>query len=365
MFTHLHYIPILKSKNAEFVALRQLSPRTKKLLTPMINVLPVPWDHQKEKGKETLDAHLEDIGIKIAKNWGIDRPIFVDPFYISTIKERFHGRHPFTYLWQIASRQYAKIVPVIGLDNDDDYLNTVEEVVSTDKHGVCIRIIQEDIDNFDTVDASIQSLLARLGSEHNMCDIIIDFKALPLADVGDPISYVVNLINNFPSLESWRTFTIAATNFPQYLSEMKPDSDITIPRTEFLMWKGIIASGKSLSRLPSFGDYAIEHPAYQDLDLKNRRVSVNLRYTTNSDWLVFKKRDKDKFGHGQFHDLCDDLVKRREQYCGPAFSASDKYIHLCSMKSARPGSPPIWRQIGFNHHLEFVAKQISSFRVAA
>ncbi len=52
MFNHLYYVPILQSKRAEFTALHQLSNDAKIRLTPLIDVIPVPWNHAKNEPKK-------------------------------------------------------------------------------------------------------------------------------------------------------------------------------------------------------------------------------------------------------------------------------------------------------------------------
>lgn len=340
MSTHLHYVPILKSMEAEFVALRQLPVDLKKLLTPLINILPPKMDHKKNKPKKSIGTHLYDVGIKISKNWGIDYPVLIDPlFIVSGGYGAIYGRHPYVYFWELARRQYVKIIPVVHLLNDDNYLNAVKATVIEDNNGICLRIVQDDIDNADSLEEAIDALMAKLNASFENTDIVLDFKSLPLQDVGDPLSYIRNVINNFPRLSSWRTVTIAASNFPQSLRDMAEESTKLIPREEYIIWKNLIAKEHSLSRLPSFGDYAIDHPNYQDLKYVKAKIFVTLRYATNSHWLVVKKREKNEYKHDQFYDLCHELVENKEYFLTPEFSTGDKRIHLCSTRSGRPGGP--------------------------
>ncbi len=365
MFNHLHYVPILKSMEAEFVALRQLPADLRGLLTPLINILPPKMDHKKGKPKKALDVHLYDVGIKISKSWGIDYPVFIDPFYItSSDYKAISGRHPYIYFWELARRQYVKIIPVVYLQSDENYLKAVKQSIIEDNNGICLRIVQDDIDNADSLEETIHSLMALLNVTSENTDIVLDFKSLPLQDVGDPPTYIRNILKNFPNLSAWRTFTIAASSFPKSLRDMAEESHELIPREEFTIWKNILAKGGQHSRHPAFGDYAIDHPTYQDLKYGKPKIPVTLRYTTPSHWLVFKKREKNEYGHNQFYDLCRELVGRKD-YCDPSFSVGDKRIHLCSTRSTGPGGPPQWKQIGFNHHFTLVAQQVANYRASS
>ena len=54
-----------KAERGEFSALRELKAETKDLLTPLIEVPPIPWDFESEKPAKSINGHLEPIAGKL------------------------------------------------------------------------------------------------------------------------------------------------------------------------------------------------------------------------------------------------------------------------------------------------------------
>lgn len=357
MFNHLHYVPVLKSKRAEFSALYELSDAAKAIITPLIDVIPVPWDYGTDSPKRSLKAHIDCITGYIVKSWPRDLPMFLDLLYAAANNEVIQDKHAALYCFESLRRYRQRIIPVTRLDRDDDYQNVMKSIINKDKMGACLRIQQDDLDDFDALDEALNDLTAHFEIPPTSCDILLDFQALPLQEVRDPVTYISNVIRTFPNLTEWRTFTVAASNFPKIL-EMTPDSDELISRDDYNLWRSVVSN--DISRLPSFGDYSIQHPEMSDIDYRKIKISVNLRYATEAHWLVYKGREKNRHGHQQFNRICKDLVNRPE-FGGSRFSAGDNYISGCAINTAGPGTPEIWRKVGFNHHITLVAKQIANF----
>lgn len=61
---HTHYVPILKGKEGEYGALKELSSKIKSKLVPLIEVIAVPWDFDNEVPAKAIDDHLEMVAEK-------------------------------------------------------------------------------------------------------------------------------------------------------------------------------------------------------------------------------------------------------------------------------------------------------------
>ncbi|KAF0145499.1 MAG: hypothetical protein FD156_780 [Nitrospirae bacterium] len=358
MFNHLHYVPILKSKRAEFVALGQLAADIKTKLTPMIEVITVPWDFAKDLPRKTLKSHIDGVIEYIAKSWPNDLPMFLDLLYVASRNEIIADKHCLIYCFEALRVYKQMVIPVTNIDRDENYQEALKSILRKDKRGLCVRIQQTDLDDLDNLSNAIDTLLGKFDLAPNDCDIVLDFQALPLQEVSDPVAYISNIIRTFPNIKKWHSFTVAASNFPK-IPAMVANSTKLISREEFIIWNEIIKNGR-LPKLPSFGDYAIQHPDLEDVDFRTRKIPVSLRYATPTQWLVYKGREKNKFGHAQFNKICSSLVKSNE-YCGASFSEGDSYISRCAKNSDGPGRPEEWRRAGFNHHMTLVVKQLSNF----
>ena len=94
---------MLKSKSAEYWALRGLPNEIKAKITPLMEIIPVPWDHEKNLPTKTLKKHLDDNINKIEKSWGGRSlfdvyPIFFDFVYVNS-EECINGYHPIKYFF--------------------------------------------------------------------------------------------------------------------------------------------------------------------------------------------------------------------------------------------------------------------------
>src|SRR5690348_15122398 len=93
MFDHRHYVPVLKSKLAEFGALETASSPTKNRMTPLVEITPA--DNLKA---EQSAAKLAKESKRIVSAWGSGRAIFVDQPFLDEDEES-DGDHPVTTLF--------------------------------------------------------------------------------------------------------------------------------------------------------------------------------------------------------------------------------------------------------------------------
>lgn len=112
--------------------------------------------------------------------------------------------------------------------------------------------------------------------------------------------------------------------------------------------------------MPTFSDYAIQHPEPEELDPRMIRPAASVRYTTESDFMIVKGRSVRKYGGDQYRRLCAELCKQKE-YRGQGFSWGDAYITDCMKKKTEGcGSGMTWRKVGTNHHLTLAVEQLAN-----
>lgn len=357
MFTHKHYVPILKAKEGEFRALQETRTATKDLMTPLFDVINIPWDYVNDVESKTIDDHLNNIGKKILDYWGQERRFFLDSDLIDGDRLMNDGlTHHLTYLFNDFRAKGIIGVPVTGLQRSANYKAAINGILNTDQRGVCLRL-----QNSDLTDSELKNIIDTDLAFYNLTpaniDLIIDLEGIE----GNPdllVLTVSTIINNaVPYIENWKSITVAATGFPSDLSDIKADTIDSIDRTEWLMWANLIT--KNLKRLPTFGDYGIAHPEIVEMDPRTMRVSASIRYTHDDYWVIVRGKWLLKHGHGQYRNLCANLIARPE-YSGVAFSWGDNYINDCANEAVGTGNPGIWRKVGNNHHFQKVVTQISN-----
>lgn len=367
MFGYKHYVPILKGKMGEFKALShlRLRPSIYAKLTPFFDI-PRPENQWKSR----FDEYLAKKAVYIQKNWGAIGTIFVDLFDIQLTLRTSYGQHYVQFLFDELRNCNVLAVPVTGLDRDDDYNLSIANVIATDRRGVCIRLLKDDIENPTDAEMNVGDLLSDLKVKPKDTHLILDFRQLLQSDISQRIDDTVVFLENFGNLRKWNTLTIAGSGFPQHMGGVDKNSSKLIPRTELDLWEQVLIEGKrrNCNRYPTFGDYGISHPDILDFDL-SFNPSAKIRYTLPRNWLVIKggglKRKingRMSRDHSQFYTLASRLCRNNE-YFGRDYSYGDFYIFNCAQHLIGPGHLPKWIEVDTNHHLTLVAQQIANSRV--
>lgn len=357
MFDHRHYVPILKGRDGEYGALNSMPPALRDRITPLLELPPTPWDFEEETPARTIDVHLGKVAQKIERAWGASRPLFLDFLWIADTERMVDGGHPVESVLSSARRRGLAVIPVVGLLRGEDYLAACARTIHQDRRGACIRLQREDFvdfGDFGDLDTEVGRVLATLHLLPQDADLLLDLRSLarPI-DIDSAIA----LISRVPNLGNWRTFSLAATSFPQNLTGLPPSDCSIIPRQEWNTWTNIIR--RRPSRLPTFSDYAISHPEPSEVDPRVMRPSASVRYTTHGAWLALKGRNLRDHGYEQFHDVCRELIRRAE-YCGRVFSWGDEYIDDCASQRVGTGNLTTWRKVGTSHHLAFVLSELAN-----
>ena len=199
----------------------------------------------------------------------------------------------------------------------------------------------------DELEAALNAIPGLFAVERNCIDLLIDLGSVINATAGTVAQIHRANIDLIPSLNEWRTLTVASSAFPLVLSPLARDQWNLAPRIDWRGWRQVVTGQKQPSRLPSFSDYAIAHP---DLPPEGQAtILAQLRYATEDNWLIWKGRNAIQQGYDQFFAICADLVARPE-YRGKNFSWGDAEIAQKAANGGSRGNAETWRRIGTNHH---------------
>jgi hypothetical protein len=361
VFGYKHYVPILKGKDGELRALACLTPNARRNITPFIDIPRRDLDIKTNLPKNPIDVSLRKRAKKIEKLWGKDRKIFVDVYDLSLGLRTPNGMHFLEYLFSQLRECNVQAIPVIGLDRsgDTDYLKAVRNTVSTDRRGVCIRLLCDDMEIPQDTYSDVDTLVRTLGLSKSGVHLLMDFRSIYGNDLNDAADIATTFLANLPNTTDWKTITLSSSGFPENLGLVSPRSVETLPRTELDLRDRLISRRRSIPRFPTFGDYGICHPDLLDFDPRIHTPSAAIRYTIEREWLIVKAGSIKKYKLTQFRDLSNTL-RTRPEYYGIGYSWGDKYISECADYSVRNGNLTTWRQVGTNHHLTLVGNQIAN-----
>lgn len=352
------YVPILKGKEGEYAALEALAAEIKNTLMPLIEIPAIPYDYANECPAKSLDDHIRDIPERLKRACGV-MPFYLDLPWLGQDETLSNGQTAFESILAKSVMLGSNAVPVIYRESSAAYLAAAKAHAATTGVGTCIRLLVEDFEEDIDLDAEVDRLIAASSNDIGSIDLILDLEDLG-ANAGRAALIARSVFSMIPGSDGWRRMILAAASFPEDLSDVSAATIVTLPRHEWDLWKTLQKRPSALPRRDLiFGDYAMAHPIAKTLDPRTMRMSANIRYTTEDEWLVVKGRNVRQYGFNQYFDLCRLLVERPE-YSGRLYSWGDGYIADCAEATQGPGNATTWRKVGVNHHLTLVARGLAN-----
>jgi hypothetical protein len=248
------------------------------------------------------------------------------------------------------------VIPVTGFYGKGiSYQHLISSVATEFGNGACVRLFLRDISR-PSFHSNMDKLLSMLNLKPSEVDLVIDFQVL-----NEQSPSYATIEQKLPVLDKWRSITFVAGSFPKDLGyPMKANNTYEIPRQEWLKWKKeILSDNSSISRVPRFGDFTIQHAVYiEPVDFPS--VSASIRYVHDDYWIVLRGEALGKeggIGNGQYPAEAQLIVSKKE-YPGPEFSHGDEIIMQKSKDGSKPGTPEQWLMVGINHHITYTVYQI-------
>lgn len=363
-----YYIPCLRWKQGEYQALLRISAETKDSILPIIEVAEFfinnpgnSFDFEEGKPPKTIDKHLLEFAKRVKSKWGANE-CFVDLRHIEAPCRLADGQHPVSYIFNGLRLQGVKAIPVIGFEQDSQYRASVCSVIKIDNRGLCLRVSLQSASRFDFGEM-VNTLLGNLEIGPDQCDFILDMGAPDNFEPLDVFAGIIeSIIKYIPNLNIWRSFGLIGTSMPTTVGKF-PNGITFLQRCEWQLYKRLIFRLEALGiRVPTFGDYVVNHPSALNLNMKFIYPKAAVRYSINNKWLISRGnqiRGKKGIGLGQYRELCK-LVVNSGYYFGPSFSFGDEYILKCANNEIKPGSPSRFREVGTSHHLEMIVRDLAS-----
>ncbi|HEV2299825.1 MAG TPA: hypothetical protein VGR72_15065 [Candidatus Acidoferrales bacterium] len=360
-FLQKHHVFIAKVKRGELWALNHLSTAARAAVTPLFEMWPPTTPRQPkqvpgkprpiQKSAKTLAAHATDLLQIVRDEWG-KLPFYLDTRYVPL------GGIPSApgakTIFDVARTLSLTAIPVTSMKFSPAYQQQLRDVIAKDGRGAMIRLFISDFINPALLNDYLTALMGVLGIMKSQTDILVDLEFRP--EVVEVQQLGTSAISVLPSLDDWRTVTLAAGCFPQSISQLPHGSWRQVPRSDWIGWCHVKSQQEVRgSRVPTYGDYGIRCGGIP-AEIPNR-PDPNIRYSDKQNVLVRKEEKTD----GKMKTICSSLTARPE-FSGPTFSKGDAEI---AARAAMPGSPnngqaEQWIEWCTNHHLELTASQIQN-----
>jgi hypothetical protein len=346
MFSHKHYVPVLKGKRAEFPAVGSL--KSKANVTPLFEAVP--------------SSAPEEIPRRMSAIWENDSPYYVDFFFLDDpddTADPVPGTYPLLRCFAEVAAKGQNAIPVTGLSRSQTYQLAIAQITSEQGNGVGVRLVPDDFEDVEVLEDSLGALRDFLTLKPEAIDLFLDVGSV----FGSTAPVVAQLhranLELLPDLQRWRGLTVVASAFPLSLAPLVRNEWNPVSRNDWRGWRLLVAGPRRPPRLPGYGDYTIAHP---QLPPEGRAtILAQLRYATEDSWLIWKGYNvfTHPIGYNQFLGICSNLVARPE-YRGASFSEGDNEIYEKATTGGSSGNAESRRRIGTNHHLETVLGQIAN-----
>ncbi len=350
--TENQYVPVLKWRQAEYQSLFKLNTKQKAEVVPLIVIPPIEYDFEKREPTRTVQEHIDKFINRYFVKWET-RGAFIDIFPDLHDAKMDNGESVLQYIFDYLNEKECNAVPVLSRLPDTIYHCC--SIALKNENGIAVRIHPDNILD-DSMASCLEHLTQVAGFSNEDIDIIVDIKKPESFEpVGEFASALVGLFNSIHHIDEYRSFILLGTSIR--LPEIqKPGGHLF--RYEWALYKEILKLRKSLSRVPTFGDYTIETPDFaSNLDFTKISPSAKIVYTTDNDWYVVKgiayKKDTK-----QMISLSKEIMKSK-YYKGPDFSYGDKRIKEIVDQQAKPGNLTTMKNVGISHHLSFILEQLS------
>ncbi|TLS45975.1 hypothetical protein FE633_12565 [Streptomyces montanus] len=343
------YVPILKGKAGEFLALGHASPEVQAQVRPVMEIVP---DFELRDLLETFCEHaMENVpnGMIVTVDCGALPPGRV-------LKGEAGG--PVTRVGESLGLRGVAMSPVFRGSDPDDVLAEVAGVATAHQQGACLRISTAD-DFGDSLphEEQIHDLLRAVQLAPEEVDLLLD--AGPVHSDRTREALAEQTIEALKHLShwQWRHLCVAAGAFPINLTGFKRGRATPVVREDALLWREVIKRWQGPQ--PDFGDFGVTYPRI--LPKSRGTPDPNMRYTTAVDWQVFVY-PRLRQGNDDFFTLSQDLVNSPYwPATGAATSWGDARLEeRAQRKRQKAGGGTEWRAWATSHHLAVVASELTA-----
>lgn len=325
------YTPIVKWKQGEQNALKELDGEIADKIIPLIEITP-------DINQDKFEASLS-----VWKN----RYYYFD--VLPECYDEFGGDIYFRLLNQCDSEY---VIPVVNISDSDD---VIESCVELSSNGFAIRVFSSDIDE---VGNRLEELHEIYDSEN--VDIIVDLKEIDEENYSEKKIAFRALIGEMEYLSDYRRVILSSSAFPVSLSGVEKYSIALRPRLEFDLWNELKGFCKKKKSDLIFSDYCINNPSFFEY-IPGMSPSYNIRYTDDQNFVLLRGDAIKKGGLNAENvlRLCR-ILTQSTHFSGKDFSWGDYYIASRDEDSASFGNLTTWRKVGTNHHITFVVNQLAN-----
>lgn len=331
------YIPFLKLKSNEIIAINELNTSVLNKITPFFDYprsSKLPTNAQFEQTTKRLSKSL-------LKHIGLDKELYFDNFDLID-DLNINGVHNYYFFLQSLSDH--NIIPVLGIDRTDKHSLAVEQALN-DQHissnVIAFRILPQDFDNYAVFQGEIEETLEDVIEKFENIDLIFDCRLCttlnPEKTAKDIVQFAEKFINDYET----RRIIVTGSSIPASIGEiLHTNSSCAIDRNELNIFKKVQGEKEELNFI--FGDYTTVSPYYSDFNIDPKIlqniIAAKISYSFDDKHYFIRGGSIKANGLQQYSTLADDLCNK-PFYRGSSYSTGDNYFEAKKLKQGNNCTP--------------------------
>jgi hypothetical protein len=343
-----HYVPVLKLKDAEKDALRQLKPEIRDAVIPLFEVVERKVDPEK-KEKPPLEEHLDKAFKKLRETVSYYAKFFLDLREIEV-----EGSNAIRDVYRRAVAFGHPFTPVTRITNGDEAAIAIDH----SRNGVAIRLSRSEL-----VSDNGARVLERFMTRHKLSPSAVDL-ILDLGHVESMVSYGVralaeNCLSNVTVPAAWRSLIMTGCDFPKSMGEVDTNSHKLVDRSMWVAWRELVRMPVR-ERIPVFSDCGIQHSTgVEGVDLSVIKAAPSIRYALSDGWLLLKGCGS-KLPSEQYSNLAAELTvgALSEHFAGHKHCPGCDSMRRAAEREPEANSRKEWRRFGTIHHITRTVENI-------
>ncbi|MEZ0123398.1 MAG: hypothetical protein AB9Q21_12690 [Candidatus Reddybacter sp.] len=352
----IDYVPFLKLKTNEIMALKMLDDDILSSITPFFdyarrdNLTEESFVSTAEKLRQALDRHVDQLPALYIDNFDIDSDFEVDDSH--------------NYLHLLTLLRDFNTIPVISIDRSDGHNESVATAKSSGINSsdiVAIRLTQEDFQDFSLIEGEIADELGEIIDQFRQVDLILDCRVCLNADPIELANYISNFTDAFCAVYDTRRVIVTGSSMPPTIGEViQVRSSVELNRVELQVFNQVIARNTNGHPIV-LGDYGSISPNYSDANIPKEAMQ-----NVMTPKIIYAYEDKHflirgsaikthPLGNGQYMLLAQELLGK-VFFRDEGYSFGEQYLAEKSRgegNNATPGTmvKPLW-----NSHITYMCK---------